>query len=68
MHYLQRKKYWVETINEGQSIYFFQLAKTVLYLLFLYKEIFIKVAEGNISGLKNEYQEQPMQKMKAEEF
>ncbi len=68
--YLRREKnYLVETINEGKNIYCFPVGKdSIVFTDFNIKGFFTRDEKGNISGLQNEYQQQPMPKMKADEF
>ena len=68
--YLRReKKYLVENINQGKDIYCFPTSKdSIVFTDFNVKGFFYRDTTGNITGLRNEYQEDPMPKMNADEF
>lgn len=68
--YLRREKnYLVENINEGNNIYCFAVNKdTIVFTDYNIKAGFTKNSLGEVIGLQNIYQKQPMPKMKNNEF
>ncbi|MBN8567524.1 MAG: serine hydrolase, partial [Flavobacteriales bacterium] len=68
--YLRKEKnYLVEKINDGDDIYCFPVAKdTIVFSDYNIKGFFKRNANGQVVSLQNIYQEQPMLKMKANEF
>ena len=68
--YLRREKnFLVENINQGKDIYCFATGKdSIVFTDFNIKGFFYRDTNGNITGLRNEYQQDPMPKMKPDEF
>lgn len=68
--YLRKEKnYLVENINNGFEIYCFPITKdTIVFTDFNIKGFFTRNDEGQITGLQNIYQKQPMPKMKADDY
>jgi CubicO group peptidase (beta-lactamase class C family) len=68
--YIRRENdYLVETINGGSDIYCFPVAKdTIVFTDYNVKGTFGRDASGNVISLKSEWQNEPMPKMKADEF
>lgn len=68
--YLRREKnYLVENINQGKDIYCFPTGKdSIVFTDFNIKGFFYRNTNNNVTGLRNEYQKDPMPKMKADEF
>lgn len=68
--YLRKEKnYLIENINEGNDIYCFPISKdTIVFTDYNIKGFFRRNEQGEVTGLQNIYQDQPMQKMKDNEF
>ncbi len=68
--YLRREKnYLVENINDGNDIYCFPVAKdTIVFTDYNINGFFRRNSNGDIIALQNIYQQQPMPKMKDDEF
>lgn len=68
--YLKKEQnYLVENINEGNAIYCFPIAKdTIVFTDYNIKGFFKRNEHNEIIGLQNTYQNQPMLKMKSDEF
>ncbi|AEE51837.1 serine hydrolase domain-containing protein [Haliscomenobacter hydrossis] len=68
--YIRREKdYLVERINNGQDIYCFPIAKdTIVFTDYNVKGIFETNVEGKTTSLRTEWQENPMPRMKDDEF
>jgi CubicO group peptidase (beta-lactamase class C family) len=68
--YIKKEKdYLVETINEGNAIYCFPIKEdTIVFTDFNVKGWFAKDENGNVISLKTEWQNEPMKKMRSDEF
>lgn len=68
--YIRRENdYLVETINGGNDIYCFPVAKdTIVFTDYNVKGTFGRDEKGNVVSLKSEYQNEPMPRMRADEF
>ena len=68
--YIRREKnYLIENINQGNDIYVFPIAKDkIVFTDYNVKGDFGRDEKGSVISLKSVYQEQPMPKMKREEF
>jgi len=68
--YLRKEKnYLVENINEGNDIYCFPISKdTIVFSDYNIKGYFIRNEKGEVIGLQNIYQRNPMLKMRNDEY
>ncbi|MDQ3133034.1 MAG: serine hydrolase, partial [Acidobacteriota bacterium] len=68
--YIRREKnYLIESINEGNDIYCFPVAKdTIVFTDYNVKAKFERDDKGNVISLKSDWQDKPMPKMKNNEF
>ncbi|NJM53449.1 MAG: hypothetical protein HC846_08690 [Blastocatellia bacterium] len=65
----RENSYLVESINGGNDIYCFPVAKdTIVFTDFNIKGTFGRDEKGNVISLKSEYQDKPMPKMRDDEF